>query len=139
MGNYSLIFLNDIDNREIIPQSARPLLHENIIKIIDKAYTMSGLSDNANVYCFEYMTEKFEQLLSQDQGNLSIGTAISSDGVYFSPKHIWGKYYLDPDYRRYVHSYGNTPEKLNYDQCLKEYLIQVLCGEIKRFDVLRHT
>ena len=133
MNNYTLYFVDDIDEG-YFPQTDRLLLRDNIMQIVEKAFEMADVSSDVTIYCLEYPTLKFEELQSLDNGHLSIGTAIDAHAVYFSPKIIWWKYYLDLGYRHAVQASLYSSKKLTYDQYLKEYITGILCKEIKRFE-----
>ena len=90
MFDCNLYFIDDIDEG-YFPQTDMLLLRDNIRQIVEEAYMLASVSEDVTVYCLEYPTLKFEQLLSRDNGHMSIGTAIDDHAVYFSPKSIWWK------------------------------------------------
>ena len=131
--NYNVVFDDSVDGC-YFPRPDLVLIKDNIIAIIDEAFELSQTSTFVNIVCFSNPTQSFEKLRDNDEGHLSIGTAIYGNTLYISPKIIWSEYFRNLGYRRKVQRSVCSAEKLSYDRYLWIYLRNTIAAEIKRYE-----
>ena len=129
---YDVVFDDSVDSC-YFPRPDLVLLKDNIIAIIDEAFELSQPSTFVNIVCFLNPTQSFEILRDNDEGHLSIGTAIDYNTLYISPKIIWSEYFRNLGFRRKVQRSVCSAEKLSYDRYLWIYLSNIIAEEIKRY------